>query len=166
MEQLRHQPPGSFLEGLPLSTAPLPSRRYRTVAGALCAVCLLTVALIVLWPTPVDRTGGAWVQGTLAYLYEHGLPTFATYEALEFFSNVLLFAPFGSFWFILAPRAWRWAGPLACFGLSLLIEGTQAVLLPQRVATPPDVLANTLGAVCGTLAAWALVTARRRYRTS
>jgi glycopeptide antibiotics resistance protein len=45
--------------------------------------------------------------------------------------------------------------------LSLLIEGTQALLLPQRVATPDDVLANTLGAMGGTLAAWTLL---RRHR--
>ncbi|MEG9247435.1 VanZ family protein [Arthrobacter sp. Soc17.1.1.1] len=149
-----------------MSTAPLPSTRYRTVTAGLCAAWLVAVALIVLWPTPVDRAGGPLLQRALAYLYTHGLPAFVTYSSVEFLSNVLMFAPLGLFWFILIPRGWRWAGPLAGMVLSLLIEGTQALLLPQRVATPDDVLANTIGAVCGTLVAWMLVSARHRRRTS
>lgn len=148
-----------------MSMVPLPSTRYRTVTAGLCAAWLVAVALIVLWPTPVDRAGGPLLQRALAYLYTHGLPASVTYSSVEFLSNVLMFAPLGLFWFILTPRGWRWAGPLAGMVLSLLIEGTQALLLPQRVATPDDVLANTIGAVCGTLVAWMLVSARHRRRT-
>jgi hypothetical protein len=93
MEQLHRQPSGSFLEGLPLSTAPLPSRRYRTVAGALCAVWLLAVAMIVLWPTPVDRAGGGWLRGVLGALHSHGLPALVSYGTVEFVANVLMFVP-------------------------------------------------------------------------
>jgi VanZ family protein len=164
MEQIPAGCP-ALSEGFPVSTAPLPSRSYRTVTAGLCAAWVLAVALIVLWPTPVDRAGGPFLQRALAYLYAHGLPPSVTYSSVEFLSNVLMFAPLGLFWFILAPRGWRWAGPLAGMVLSLLIEGTQALLLPQRVATPEDVLANTIGAVGGTVAAWMLVSARHRRRT-
>jgi hypothetical protein len=165
MEQLHRQPSRSYVKGLALSTAPLPSRRHRTVAAALCSVWLVAVAFIVLWPTPVDRAGGGSLRGVLRTLHTHGLPPLVSYGTVEFIANVLMFVPLGLFWSLLAPRGLRWAGPLAGLSLSLLIEGMQAVLLPQRVATPQDVLANTLGAVCGTLAAWTLKTGRQRYRT-
>jgi VanZ family protein len=141
---------------------PLPSRRYKTVTAVLCAAWLLAVALIVLWPTPVDRAGGGWLRAILRDLYAQGLPTSVTYTAVEFASNVLMFVPFGLFWFILAPRGWRWVGPLAGMTLSVAIEVTQLVLLPQRVSTPWDVLANALGALAGTVLGWLLLRLRRQ----
>lgn len=131
------------------------------MTAALCAAWLLAVALVVLWPTPVDRGGGPLLRQALSYLYAHGLPAFVTYGSLEFLANVLMFIPLGLFWFILSPRGWRWAGPLAGMALSILIEVTQLLLLPQRVATPYDVIANTLGALSGTLVAWVLLRSRR-----
>ena len=128
----------------------------------LCAIWLIVVALIVLWPTPVDRAGGEVLRRVLTYLYAHGLPTFVTYSSVEFLSNVLMFVPLGLFWCILAPRAWRWWGPVAGFGLSVLIEVTQSALLPQRFATPYDVLGNTLGALAGAVLGMALVLSRFR----
>ncbi|MHA7239324.1 VanZ family protein [Arthrobacter sp. TMS1-12-1] len=130
------------------------------MTAALCVVWLLTVALIVLWPTPVDRAGGEWLSRVLNDLHARGLPGAITYRKVEFASNILMFVPFGLFWFILAPRGWRWAGPLAGFVLSFLIELTQFLLLPQRVATPSDVLANTLGAVLGCGTGWLLLRIR------
>ncbi|MHA7282222.1 VanZ family protein [Arthrobacter sp. TMS2-4] len=135
------------------------------MAAALCAVWLLAVALIVLWPTPVDRAGGGTLRRLLAFLHEHGAPAFFSYGMVESLANVLMFVPFGLFWFFLAPRGWRWAGPLAGLVLSILIELTQLLLLPQRFATPWDMFANTLGAACGALAAWVLVSRWQRHRT-
>jgi VanZ family protein len=157
MEQHRRQPSGSFLEGIPLSTAPLPSRRYRTVVAALCAIWVMAVAFIVLWPTPVDRAGVGWLRGVLGTLHSHGLPALVSYGTVEFAANALMFVPFGLFWFLLAPRRWRWVAPLAAVGLSVAIEVTQLVLLPQRFATPYDVVANTFGTFIGTVAAWFLL---------
>lgn len=120
---------------------------------------VLTVASIVLWPTPVDQAVGGAVRLVLASLHGRGLPVSVSYGAVEFAANVLMFIPLGLFWFVLTPRGWRWAGPLAGLGLSILIEAMQFALLPERVATPWDVLADTAGAVCGTLAAWMLIRA-------
>ncbi|WP_220725888.1 VanZ family protein [Arthrobacter cheniae] len=117
----------------------------------------MAVAFIVLWPTPVDRAGVGWLRGLLGALHAHGLPALVSYGTVEFAANVLMFVPLGLFWFLLAPRSWRWAGVFAGFGLSLLIEVAQLLLLPQRFATPYDVLANTLGTFMGTVAAWFLL---------
>ncbi len=123
---------------------------------ALCAAWLLAVAMIVLWPTPVDRAGGGTLRRGLEYLYAHGLPTFVTYSLVEFTANVLMFVPLGLFWFLLTPRHWRRWAPVVGLVLSAAIEATQHILLPQRFATPYDVLANTLGATLGALIAAAL----------
>ncbi|WP_167133909.1 VanZ family protein [Arthrobacter sedimenti] len=131
------------------------------MTGGLCAVWLVAVAFIVLWPTPVDHEAAGILRRGLGFLHRHGFPAFITYNVVEFTSNVLMFVPLGLFWFILAPHRWRWWGPVAGFALSALIEVTQLVLLPQRFATPYDVLANTTGAMTGTVLAWLLLRSQR-----
>ncbi|WP_157940200.1 VanZ family protein [Arthrobacter ruber] len=125
----------------------------------------MAVALIVLWPTPVDRGGAEALRRALNFLHEHGLPTFVTYSVVEFSANILMFVPLGLFWFLLTPPRLRWWAPAVSFALSTLIEATQFLLLPQRFATPYDVVANTLGALVGALTACALLTAGRRERS-
>ncbi|MBG6215824.1 VanZ family protein [Arthrobacter sp. CAN_A6] len=83
---------------------------------------------------------------------------------MEFTANIVLFVPLGLFWFILAPRGWRWHGPLVAFALSVLIELAQHVLLPQRVASPYDVVANGSGALVGMLVAWGALWWREKGR--
>ena len=154
-----------LLEGSSLSTVPLPSLRYKTVTAALCAVWLLAVSFVVLWPTPVDGNAAGLLQRGLGFLHGHGFPAFVSYNVVEFTSNILMFVPLGVFWFVLAPRRWRWWAPGAGFALSAIIEITQLALLPQRFATPYDVLANTLGASTGAVAASALLWSRHRRFT-
>lgn len=144
---------------------PLPSPRYKTVTAALCAVWLLAVSFVVLWPTPVDGNAAGLLQRGLGFLHGHGFPAFVSYNVVEFTSNILMFVPLGVFWFVLAPRRWRWWAPGAGFALSAIIEITQLALLPQRFATPYDVLANTLGASTGAVAASALLWSRHRRFT-
>lgn len=127
----------------------------------------MCVAVIVLWPTPVDRNAAGILTRGLGFLHRHGLSDFVTYGLVEFTANIVMFAPLGLFWFLLAPPRWRWWGPAAGFVLSTGIEAAQYLLLPHRFATPYDVLANTLGAALGTLAAAVLLAAagsRRRRR--
>ncbi|MHA7281102.1 VanZ family protein [Arthrobacter sp. MDT2-2] len=134
------------------------------MTAGLCAAWLVAVAFIVLWPTPVDADAAGILRRGLEFLYRHGFPSFITYNVVEFTSNVLMFVPFGLFWFILAPHRWRWWGVTAGCALSALIEVTQLVLLPQRFATPYDVLANTLGALAGAALGWAHLQLRERPR--
>ncbi|MDN4612587.1 VanZ family protein [Arthrobacter burdickii] len=142
----------------------MPSRRYKTVTASLCAAWVVAVAFIVLWPTPVDHDAAGILRRGLGFLHQHGFPSFITYNVVEFTSNVLMFVPFGLFWFILAPYRWRWWGVAAGCALSVLIEATQLVLLPQRFATPYDVLANTIGALTGAALGWAHLQLRGRHR--
>lgn len=121
---------------------------------------LISVAVIVLSPSPVDSGASTFVLRVLAALHRRGVPTWIDYSFVEFTANIVMFVPFGLFFFILAPSGWRWLGPLVGLLLSALIELTQLVVLPQRVATPYDVVANGFGALVGTLVAWVLLQRR------
>ncbi len=123
---------------------------------------LVSVGLIVLSPSPVDTTSAGLLRRALAALHRRGVPEWLGFSFVEFTANIVMFVPLGLFFFILAPRRWRWLGPLAGFMLSVLIELTQLVVLPHRVATPWDVVANTFGALVGTVTAWGMLRARRR----
>ena len=125
----------------------------------------MAVALIVLWPTPVDRGGAGALRRGLSFLHEHGLPTFVTYGVVEFTANILMFVPLGLFWFLLTPPRMRWWAPAVGFALSTLIEATQFLLIPQRFATSYDIVANTLGTLMGALTAWILLAVQYHRRS-
>jgi glycopeptide antibiotics resistance protein len=71
---------------------------------------------------------------------------------LEFTANIVMFSPVGAV-------AWWWrrsvprnvAAGLVC---TVIIESVQGLLLPLRVADPRDVVANTAGALIGSLLCW------------
>ncbi|MHA7263980.1 VanZ family protein [Arthrobacter sp. TMN-37] len=132
----------------------------------LCAVWVACVAVVVLWRTPVDSGAANVLERWLRFLHTRGLPAAVDYGFIEFAANMAMFLPLGLFWFILAPRGWRWYGPLVGLGLSALIELAQLVLLPERFATPYDVLANGLGTFVGTVLAWAALWLRDGMRRS
>ncbi|WP_051427688.1 VanZ family protein [Arthrobacter sp. H20] len=145
-----------------MAAAPLPSRRYRAITAALCATWLACVALVVFNRTPVDSAAADFLQRGLRLLHTYGLPTFVDYGVVEFAANSVMLVPFGLFWFILAARGWRWLGPLVGVGLSIVIEIAQLTLLPERFASPYDVLANGAGALVGTLVAWRALRSREK----
>jgi glycopeptide antibiotics resistance protein len=147
-----------------VTTAPLPSPRYRRVTLGLCTLWLVAVVLIVLTPSPVDTRANVFLVRALAALHRRGIPTWFDYPFVEFTANIVMFVPLGLFFFILAPRGWRWLGPLLGLLLSATIELTQLVVLPQRVATPYDVVANAFGALVGTVLAWVQLQDRGRRR--
>ncbi|BBE22128.1 hypothetical protein MN0502_10110 [Arthrobacter sp. MN05-02] len=125
---------------------------------------LLGVGFTVFSPLPVDRHAGDLLRRVLVLLQGYGAPGWFDYGFVEFAANALMFLPLGLFVFLLAPRGWRWLGPVVAFGLSALIEAVQLVALSQRVASPYDVVANTIGAVAGTLLAWTMLRTRRHRR--
>lgn len=136
----------------------------RTTRSLLAAASLLyvgTLCAIVFHPTPVDRGGaGAALQRLLDLLHTAGIPTWVDYGFMEGAANVVLFFPLGLLlgaW--LAPR-WTWLAAVVGFLLSAAVETGQALLLPERFATPQDVIANSLGAALGTVAVYAWRTAR------
>jgi len=128
------------------------------------AVCLL---LVVFWPVPVDRDGGADLLRALDWMHRHGVPEWFDYALVEWLANVAMFVPFG---FLLAaalpPPHW-WLALLSAAAASAGIEWAQRELLPARYASAADVAANTLGALVGIALCGLLLlaaAARSRFR--
>jgi VanZ family protein len=118
---------------------------------------LALVARLTLWPQPAPDDVLDVVRAVTGWLTRHHVPI--GYDAVEAASNVLMFVPFGVLVGLLVRRAWLVVA-LGC-ALSLLIETSQALFLPTRVADPRDVVMNTLGAAVGVL----LVPTVRRVST-
>ena len=57
-----------------------------------------------------------------------------------------------------------WLAPVICFVATVLIELSQGALLPHRVASIGDVIANTIGGILGTLAAVGIMAVVARNR--
>lgn len=120
-----------------LSTVTVPGSRASD-AAALAAAAL--IAVVTLWPAPTQPQPGevfCLVCGPLG--------------GVDFLANVVLFLPLGV---ALAaggrsPARALWMSA----ALSLAIEACQWRLVPGRDASAGDVLANSLGAVVGALAA-------------
>ena len=123
----------------------------RAVGVALAAwVALLAVTLLA-----PSAAGPSWLVETIAAAGDAvGLPAaLVAPERVEFLLNVVAFVPVSLFGGLLWTRAtWRdWTA--VGFAASLLVEVVQAVVLDGRSATHADVVANTLGALVGSLAA-------------
>ena len=119
----------------------------------LSVLYFVALALIAFWPTPVDRAGHDALQRTLVWLQAHGAPAWLTYGMVEFASNIVLFIPAGLLLVVLAGARYWWLGPLGGLLGSAAIELGQLVLLPARTASPRDIIANTSGAIIGTVLA-------------
>jgi VanZ family protein len=118
--------------------------------------------LIAFWPTPVDRgvdVVNSWPVRWLESSF--GVPRPTGYDIVQTSANVVLFLPLG--WLAVALRrlSW-WQVTAAGFVASVGIELGQAWLRPERFATVSDVVANTSGALLGSVAASLLL--RRRDR--
>jgi len=121
---------------------------------------LALVARLTLWPQPAPDDVFDVVRAATDWLTRHHVPI--GYDAVEAASNVLMFVPFGVLVGLLVRRAWLVVA-LGC-ALSLVIETSQALFLPTRVADPRDVVMNTLGAAVGVLLVPAAARARTRLR--
>ena len=132
-------------------------RVLRIVLGAYVAL----LAVVGFFPSPVDRPIEAPLSRIIQWCGQHGLG-FITYARVEFGANIALFVPLGMLIALLfGPRRW-WRAPVICFVATVIIELGQRVLLPQRVASIGDVIANTVGGIFGTLAAVAIMAALAR----
>ncbi len=84
-----------------------------------------------------------------------------TFDLLEFSANVALFIPFGVFFVLLLGRGRWWLAILLGVTTTVVIEFAQLVI-PNRVSDARDLLANSIGAVVGTLLALVLTAAKAR----
>lgn len=129
-------------------------------SGPLLLIYLVILAVVLFSPNNTVQTetviGGADLLGRL------GVPN--TYQLqiwVEFAENIIIIAPVTFLASLLRPRlSWlEWTA--LGFLVALLVEVVQAVVLPGRVATYSDIVANTLGALLGALVARLL---RRTHR--
>lgn len=128
------------------------------------AVYLVALALILLWPTPVDRLLPRSIWVVLWHARRAGLE-WVTFSAVEITANVLLFVPFGLLMVLVLPARRWWLAPIPPLVVSCLAEIAQRILLPDRVPSLLDVLANTAGALLG-VAVGVMIRRVRRDRTS
>ncbi|MEO7122564.1 MAG: VanZ family protein [Lacisediminihabitans sp.] len=116
------------------------------------------VAIIGLYPTPVDRGIDGLLFRVLRALARHDLG-FITYARVEFSANVLFFVPVGLLLALLFGARWWWA-IILCVALSSMIELSQLLFLPHRYASFGDILANSLGGTIGAVLALLLLLPR------
>jgi VanZ family protein len=146
--------------GARLLTAPAGGRRGH-LPGFLLIGYLLTVALVVLWPTPVDRDASGTILQVLAKLHAFGAPDWIDYNFVETSANIVMFVPLGLLGGTLLRAGYRWIAVPAAFAVSFLIELVQDTFLPGRFGTMQDVLANTHGSALGLVVLYAFLEYRR-----
>lgn len=131
------------------------SERSRRVALALLAIYFAVAAIILL--APVGYAGS--IARIAAWLRDSVGLGFMRSSLVEFAANIVLFAPVGLL-LTYAARRW-WVGTIAGLIVSAAAELGQ-LLVPQRVTSVRDVVANTLGAAVGSVLALAYL----RWRVS
>lgn len=127
---------------------------------------LLTIAYLALvgWLTlsPVSGSNQFSFLWTLAEFFErHRSTEWITFNVIEFSANVAMFVPIGLFFVLLLGRRQWWLaialGVLLTVGIELAQQN-----IANRVSDPRDLLANSIGAVVGTLLALVLTAAKAR----
>ncbi|CEA07541.1 VanZ like family protein [Arthrobacter saudimassiliensis] len=132
-----------------------PARRGRGRASVLLVPYILALAVVALWPGPVDGGLAGPLARVLAALHRRGAPDWVDYGLVEAAANVALFVPLGLLGAVWLGRRWAWSAALWGAAASAGIELVQEMLLPARHGTVQDVLANSLGACLGALLVWA-----------
>jgi hypothetical protein len=123
-----------------------------TTARVLATVIVaVLVGLLTLGPQPGDPNQPGGLEDLLAGWHAAGLPGWLDVPVLEFCANIALFVPVGV---VAASWLGSWGASVVAGAVcTSFIECFQGVFLPDRVADPRDLLANTLGAALGA-AAW------------
>lgn len=125
------------------------------------ALVLYAAALVVVLLNPSPAAGDGTIRWVESFAHLVHLPaSLVSPGRVELGLNVVAFVPLSLLGSLLRPSVSVSTWVAAGFGGSLLVELFQGVL-PDRMATHADVVANTLGAAIGATAAWAI---RRRLR--
>jgi len=127
---------------------------------------LATFAYLALvgWLTlsPVSGTNQFGFLWDLADFFErHRSTEWITFNVIEFTANIAMFVPIGLFFVLLLGRRQWWLAILLGVILTLGIELAQQNIA-NRVSDPRDLVANSIGAVIGTLLALVLTAAKAR----
>lgn len=134
-----------------MTSEPPPRNKLRRVASiSLLTVYLAAMAVVTLTPSPVDKGYESTISRLLKLMHA---PEWFGYAQLEFSANVAMFVPLGFLFGLAFARRARWFALIVSPVLSVIIELTQATLLPERYPTLSDVIANSLGGTIGVLIA-------------
>lgn len=129
-----------------------PLRRLGSV-GLLLGVPIVLV--ITLWPSHLFMSAKPRVVQGLEWLHARQLFEWLYWTRLEVLANVAMLVPVALLLtFALGARRW-WMAVAMCVAASAGIEAVQYVM-PGRVSSILDVIANGLGAVIGALVAVAI----------
>ncbi len=133
-----------------------PGTTTRSVARVVLTLYGISLAVIALWPVPVD-------SGAAGFLRRVGrvLPML-TYPRIEFSANILLFVPLGVLLMLILRRRYLIL-PIAIV-VTVAIECSQGLLLDKRTPSLLDIIANTAGACIGMLIVAAVESWRVRAR--
>ncbi len=131
-----------------------PTRRPRWVIWCLGAYALAAAVVLL---SPISPS--AVIDALMAWIHENPALLFVRQGWVEFGANIVLFIPVGLLVALLFRRLW--VGIACAVAISVMVELVQ-ILLPARMATPRDVLANGLGALIGGLIAFGIERAVRR----
>ncbi|QAY72551.1 VanZ family protein [Agromyces protaetiae] len=126
------------------------SRRALTIATIAYAGGALAV-LVVPSVADVFQAVHSWLHDGLGWRWVR--PSFVDFPA-----NVVLFFPLGLLAVLWLGRFWR--GFWVAVAMSVAAELVQAVI-PDRVASPRDIVGNALGAALGAFVAVLIIRARR-----
>lgn len=107
------------------------------------------VLVVTLTPSSEAVAPGGFVQGLLSLLHGIGVPAWFDHSSLEFVANIGMFVPLGVLLGLSLRRDATWLGWTLPVALTLLIEGGQALFLPERVADVRDLIANAVGGWIG-----------------
>lgn len=138
------------------SSAPL-----RRLGLAALLALVPVVLLITLWPTHALLRFKPTVVRGLTWLHDRGIVEWLTWVRLEVLANVAMLIPVAfALACLLGGRRWLVAVAI-CTGLSVAVETVQ-FMMPGRIASPLDVVMNTIGALIGAGLAVALESLVRR----
>lgn len=128
------------------------SRTHPRVACTLLVAYALLLAVILLWPTSTVQAG--LVTDLVRALARLGVPSStATFTRAEVVMNAVIIAPITFLGSLVLPRLrWQDWTAYALLGATA-VELFQGVALPHRQASFSDIVANSLGAALGALAA-------------
>jgi len=125
---------------------------------------LVTFAYLALvgWLTLSPSTGRTGLLWDVANFFsDHRATEWITFNMIEFAANVAMFVPIGLFFVLLLGRRQWWLAIVLGVVLTLGIEFAQQGIA-NRVSDPRDLVANSIGAVIGTLLALVLTAAKAR----
>ncbi|MDN4641969.1 VanZ family protein [Agreia sp. PsM10] len=140
---------------------------YRAPSILLLCLYGTWVSMIVFSPISIDHFVRFALDAFTDWTSEHPKIAWLDFRAIERVSNVIVFVPLGTFLSLIAGLRWFWTAIPILLLASAEVELIQGALLADRVSSPVDILANSIGAVLGTLIGLAiLIFERSRSRSA